>query len=132
VGHPWEWDFCGYNEIQAPRERYALIDYDGLRNLLGFRSMHDFAEAYRGWVEESLQEENHCRDGKWTECVAVGSDMFVRDTKEKLGVKAKGRKVVGKGGTYELRESPALYKGILGHKNAGLSPQNDYFWQDTI
>ena len=26
VRHPLEWPFCGYTEIQAPRERYALID----------------------------------------------------------------------------------------------------------
>jgi hypothetical protein len=55
-----------FNEILVPRERYALIDYDGLRGLLGFRSMVDLAEAYRGWVDQSLQEENHRRDGKWT------------------------------------------------------------------
>ena len=29
VNHPSEWTFTGYNEIQAPRERYALIDYEG-------------------------------------------------------------------------------------------------------
>jgi hypothetical protein len=41
---------------QAPRERYALIDYAELRELLGFGSIHDIAEAYRGWVEESVLE----------------------------------------------------------------------------
>ena len=65
VKHPSEWAFCGYNEIQAPRERYALIDYEGLlRGLLGFRSVHDFAEAHREWVEKSVQKVNHFRDGK--------------------------------------------------------------------
>ena len=29
VNHPSEWTFTGYNEIQAPRERYGLIDYEG-------------------------------------------------------------------------------------------------------
>ena len=51
VKHPSEWAFCGYNEIQAPRERYALIDYGGLRDLFGLRSTHDFAESHREWVE---------------------------------------------------------------------------------
>ena len=27
VTHPSEWNFGGYNEIQKPRQRYALIDY---------------------------------------------------------------------------------------------------------
>jgi putative transposase len=62
VRHPSKWPFSGYNEIKAPRERYALIDYEGLRNLLGFRSMYDLAGVYRGWVEESLQDGSHFRD----------------------------------------------------------------------
>ena len=62
VEHPSEWGFCGYNEIQAPSERYALIDYEGLRGLLGFKSMHDLAEAYRGWIEESIKAGNSTQD----------------------------------------------------------------------
>jgi hypothetical protein len=41
-----------------------------LRGLLGFQSMHDFAEAYRGWVDESVKKVMHLRDG----AVAPGSD----------------------------------------------------------
>jgi len=48
VNHPSEWPFCGYNEIQQPRERYALVDYQGLRGLLNFREMPDLAAAYKG------------------------------------------------------------------------------------
>jgi REP element-mobilizing transposase RayT len=48
VNHPSEWPFCGYNEIQQPRERYALMDYEGLRGLLNFREMPDLAAAYKG------------------------------------------------------------------------------------
>ena len=54
VRHPSEWPFSGYNEIQRPRERYGLIDYQGLRELLNFSEMADLADAYRGWVEEAL------------------------------------------------------------------------------
>ena len=69
------------------------------------------------------------RDGKWTESVAVGSKAFVTITKETLKVKGEGLMVIGGGdGSYELRESPAAYKGILGHENAVLRPQNEYFW----
>jgi putative transposase len=45
VGHPSEWPFSGYNEILQPRERYALVDYEGLRELFSFRGMDDLAEA---------------------------------------------------------------------------------------
>jgi putative transposase len=130
VGHPSEWAFSGYNEIQAPHQRYALIDYEGLRELLNFRGMGDLAEAYRGWVEESLSAGDP-RDGKWTESVAVGTEAFVTATKEKLGVKVKGREVIGGDGSYELRESPAPYKAILGHENNVLRFENTYFWDDN-
>jgi putative transposase len=59
VKHPSEWAFSGYNEIQAPRERYALIDYEGLRAFLDFTSMYNFAEDYSGWVEESIEKASH-------------------------------------------------------------------------
>jgi putative transposase len=141
VGHPSEWPSSGYNEILEPRERYALIDYEGLRKLLDFRSMHDLGVAYGGWIEESLKEGSHFRDltgafwgmeeEKWTESVAVGSEKFVTATKEKLGFKAKGRGVIGGNASFELRESPKSYEGILGHGNGGLRLQNAYFWDDN-
>jgi hypothetical protein len=61
----------------------------------------------------------------------MGSEAFVAATKEKLGFKARGREVIGVNGSYELRESPTPYKGLLGHENAVLRPQNQYFWKGT-
>lgn len=131
VRHPSEWPFSGYNEIQAPRERYALVDYEGLMELLNFGGMNDLAEAYQGWVEDSLKADDHYRDGKWTESVAVGSEAFVTAMKQKLGGRAKGREVIGGDGSFELREPPAAYRGILGCKNEGLRLENTYFWGDN-
>ena len=51
--------------------------------------------------------------------------------KETLGVKGEGRAVIGGDESYELRESPASYKGILGHENAVLRPQDEYVWRNT-
>ena len=130
VGHPSQWPFSGYNEIQTPRKRYALIDCEDLKGLLHFRKMDDLADAHRGWVEELLKGTDNCRDGKWTETVAVGSKAFVTVMKEKLGVKGKGREVIGGDGSYELRESSATYKGILGHESACLRLENTHFWDD--
>ena len=90
-----------------PRARYGLINYQELTGLLGFQSMHDLAEAYRGWIDESVRKIRHFRDGKWTESVAVGNRAFVTETNERLGVQAKGRKLVGTGECCELREPPA-------------------------
>jgi putative transposase len=35
VGHPSEWAFCGYNEIQRPPQRYSIIDRKRLMELFG-------------------------------------------------------------------------------------------------
>jgi putative transposase len=67
-------------------------------------------------------------DGKWSESIAVGTESFVIMTKEKLGIKAKGREVAGEDGSYVLRESPTPYNSILGHENDALRPENAYFW----
>ena len=49
------------------------------------------------------------------------------ETKEKLGIRAKVRKMVGTGDNFELRESPAPYKGISGYENAAIRLQSEYF-----
>ena len=94
--------------------------------------MDEFADAYRGWIKEAVSNGKHFRDGKWKESVEVGSASFMIATKDKLGVKGKGRKVIRADGSYELRESPAPYKGILGHENEGLRLENTYFWDDNL
>ena len=94
--------------------------------------MGELADAYRGWVEESVKGKEYFRDSKWTESVAVGSGAFVSATKEKLGIKGKGREVIEKDGSYELRESAERYKVILGHESEAVRLQNTYFWNDNV
>jgi len=74
----------------------------------------------------------HFQDGKWTESVAVGSRAFVTETKERLGVKAIERKLVGTGESRELRESLAPYNGISGPENASVRRQNEYHWENSV
>jgi len=54
------------------------------------------------------------------------------ETKEKLGIRAKGRKMVGTGDNFKLRESPAPYKDISGHENAVIRLQNEYFGENSV
>ena len=42
VDHPSEWEFSGYNEIQTPRRKCALIAYDRLRALSDFSTYEGF------------------------------------------------------------------------------------------
>lgn len=73
VKHPSEWPHGGYNEIQSPPQRYAIIDREALKELFAFRSGADLAAAHRDWIEEALSNGALRREGKWTESIAVGS-----------------------------------------------------------
>ena len=128
VTHPSEWPFCGYNEIQNPRQRYSLIDYESLMGILGFGNMEEMKESHRGWVERALEERGLGRQPRWTESIAVGSEGFVEKTKEALGIKAVGREVIGRDGVYELREPRISYGLDSADENGDLRQKNTYFW----
>jgi hypothetical protein len=59
----------------------------------------------------------------------VGSEEFVRRTRQRIGIKVKGRKVVEKGGAFTLRE-PTMsgYDLYSGPENNPIVPENRYLW----
>jgi putative transposase len=109
VNHPEEWPFCGYNEIQNPRQRYSLIDYQRLISLLQMKDLSELQELCRKSVEQSLASKDKSREIKWSESIAVGSKSFIEATIKRLGIKARGRKVIGGNKSYELREPSVPY-----------------------
>ena len=128
VGHPSEWAFSGYREIQEPRRKCALIAYEKLRELAGFVKYDQLQASHRGWVDESVGDGAGRCDRRWTRSIAVGSEEFVERTKVELGIRAKGRKVLEGGEAYQLREPQVSYPDIFGTKNADIGPENSYFW----
>ena len=54
VAHPSQWPFCGYNEIQKPRKKNVLINYDKLMELFDTSSYEQTRLYYKEWVNESL------------------------------------------------------------------------------
>jgi len=123
---------CGYNEIQNPRHRYALIDYNRLMPLLQMKDIGELQASCRKRVEEELTARNQTRDSKWTESIAVGSKVFIVATIKRLGIKAKGRKIVGSKNGYELREPAIPYGANFTPESGLLRLKNTYFWDDII
>jgi putative transposase len=130
VRHPDQWPYSSYHEIQTPRNRYRLIDYEHLMALFGIRDLKELQEAYSERIQEACRQQSNGRENKWTESIAVGSKVFVEDTKEKLGMKAHGREIIGRDGTYQLREASKPYGYHFDHKNDDLRLENGYFWDD--
>ncbi len=132
VAHPSDWPFCGYTEIQNPRQMYSLIDYEGLMGLFGIKNRDELKKAYGVWLEEAMEREGRERQPRWTESIAVGNEPFVRETKQRLGIKAVGREVIGVDGSYELREPVTPYEAVFDPKNGDLRAENTYYWDVTF
>ena len=67
VEHPSPWIHGGYREIQAPRRKCILIDYDRLRKLCGFDDFESFQATHRKWVETAVNKEISKRESTWTQ-----------------------------------------------------------------
>ena len=129
VSHPALWPFCGYNEIQKPRRKNVLIDYERLQRLVGVKFYDQLRSSHKGWVEEYLEAEVKERQDEWTASLAVGSKSFIENVKALLGFKAKGREVrQGEGARYQLREGAARYKALFRAEKGNIDPENTYIW----
>ena len=93
VSHPMEWHECGYQEISGRKKRYRLIDIEKLCSLLG-SSPENISRDYEQSLSLYLVTRDLNRDKKWTESIAVGSESFVENFKERLGIKARNFTVV--------------------------------------
>lgn len=130
VNHPKEWLFCGYNEIQKPKQRYSLIDYEKLIFYLQRKDFGDLQVSCREAVEGRLSQGIPLRDEKWSKSIAVGTKAFVEAIVKKLGIRAKGRKVIREAKSYMLREPAVAYGVNFAPENDILSFDNSYVWND--
>jgi len=128
VSHPSMWPFCGYNEIQEPRRKNVLIDYEKLRDLLGVRSYDQLKMSHKGWVDEYCGDGEKSRREEWTESIAVGSGPFIEKVKERLGFRARGRGVMQGAEGYQVREYSAPHTPLFGAEKDDIGPKNTYLW----
>ena len=128
VSHPSEWAFGGYNDIQKPRKKNVIIDHQKLSELAGFDSYEEFRMAHQELVNDSLVNGNNYRQAQWTESIAVGSKSFLEGIKDKLGVLAKGRRILENDGALQLGEEKGTYNAVFDAKKDDIGPLNAYFW----
>jgi putative transposase len=132
VSHPSKWPFSGYNEIQKPRRKNVLIDYERLQRLLGASTYEHLRRNHKGWVEAYLADGAKGRQDEWTGSVAVGSKFFIESVKAVLGFRTRGRNVIESGEGYQLRESPASYKAFFEAENEDIDLKNTRFWDVNV
>jgi putative transposase len=128
VAHPGEWPYSGYNEIQTPRERYGLIDHERLTVLTGVKSRQEFIELHRSWIDEGLAKGNPFREGRWTESLAVGGEVFVKEIQKALGARAISRSIIEDGEQKQLRDLQQPYSAHFAPEKISLSQNIGLKW----
>ena len=129
----------GFSSYLHPYDETRLIGFGkqaddsgrttGLKlSLFDVSNVDDLRNSHKKWVEEILKTQNYVRESKWSQSIAVGSKKFVESIKEKLSIRAKGRKVAGSKDLYHLREAQAAYNSDFAPENGVLSAKNNYFW----
>ncbi len=131
VKHPDQWVHGGYREIQSPRRKCVLIDYDKLHKLCRFDDFKSFQAAHRRWVETEVDKEISRRESTWTKAVAVGSETFVEKIKKQLKALAAGRRTAPTNNGWELREEVSSYNPFLGPQKVDIDLENTHYWRES-
>lgn len=127
VDHPSQWPHSGYNEVQRPRRKNVLIDYERFMELLGTDDYDQVKRDHQGWAGELLRNRSG-PDDKWTRSIAVGNKEFVDNVKSRLGVLAKGRDTVETAEGWQLREPTEAYMPHFEAGKGDIGPENTCFW----
>lgn len=112
VAHPADWPSAGYHEIQRPPKRYRLLDLEKMMELIGATSHQELAR----WQEDRIREaiaNRHQREAHWTEAVAVGDDSFLSQVAERLGTRARHKRIVQRDSVSVLEEESGPYRLYL-------------------
>jgi len=131
VSHPSEWEYCGFNEIQNPKKRYRLIDYDQLLTLLNMDTKENLQKAYCRWVEDAIEKQGKIYEGKWSQSIAVGDNTFIENIMKELGPKARYRRAMGEGTEFQLKEDKTPYGHDSDIENYDSTAKNTYVWNDV-
>jgi len=130
VSHPRQWPYGGYNEIQHPRRKNILINYETLGCLAGFKNFDDFQSAHRRWIQSVLSDGRAKREAFWTQSIATGSRSFVEGVKMQMNSFAIGRSVRKNDDGFELREPQLPYNAFFEAEKNDIDSKNLRFWNE--
>ena len=106
-----------------------MIDYEKLGALTGFNTFDAFQAAHRSWVDGSLSTHGNRRERRWSESIAIGSNTFTTDILSQLGSRAKGRKIIEKEQTFQIREETESYTPLFDAEKGNIAPEKTIIWQ---
>ncbi len=130
--HPHDWATGGYNEIQNPRDRYSIIDHNGLARSLGFPNVPTFQEQHRRWIDDALDQNTLMREAKWSQSIAVGSETFVNQIAAAINPEISKGKTADIGESFLVREASVAYNAHSDSKMGPLRPPNTVPWKISL
>ncbi|NQU41150.1 MAG: transposase [Lentisphaerae bacterium] len=102
VAHPREWRWCGHDELVGLRKRYRILDIERLLQSLGASSETELRRYYTEAIAERSEAALLQRESHWTDSLAVGSETFVKGTKD----------AYKRRWTFDLRQISGEYKDV--------------------
>lgn len=79
VDDPKDWEWAGHRELVGRRRRYCTLDISQLLGHLGGVTLSSFRESYSQAIQDALINRVAEREAIWTESLAVGSQLYVRE-----------------------------------------------------
>jgi putative transposase len=109
VWHPEQWRWCGYHELIGGRQRYCILDIEALLWVLAISGRDALAELHRAAIAEAIEEKRLCREGMWTESIAIGSESFVRSIANRTRRRRRLKMVLASQGACYIQEQLEPY-----------------------
>ncbi len=109
VTHPSEWDECGFKEVLTPKPRYSLINRSVLLSALEFDSQDELKKVYPSWLNETLANDRAKFEERWSNSIAIGSEVFVDGVRKELGLSEMQHTKDELDEGYSLREPQSEY-----------------------
>jgi len=106
---PGGWRWCGYSELTGVRQRYRLLDVDGLVEFLGLPDRKALAEMHTRRIAEAIAGGELARETAWTESLAIGSEPYIRTVASKVNRRKRFRVGRCDNGAWFVREEVASY-----------------------
>ena len=126
VDHPSEWAWCGYQELLGLRKRYLVVAMKELAEVLGpGLGAEEVFRRYAEYVGEGIKAGELSRDARWTESVAVGREVFVREVGAHIEPRMHMAFSAGTDGGWTVKEEPSPYSPFSAPKNASKTQKID-------
>jgi len=124
VKNPAEWAFSGFREIMGEKVDHPMIAMEAVLHNLSLSDVSLLRTTYAHLLRQKLQHLTP-REPFWTESLAVGSEMYVKQYQAKMGSRGRRHEITEENKVRVLRDAEGEYKTQTPLEVAILSGKNE-------